>query len=78
MRVLSDWSYLSLMTDLYSHKIVGACMHPDLLLRGQRAALQQALAARTQPHRPLIYHSDQGLQYVTREYVGLLKPMAWP
>ncbi len=73
VRLLSGWSYLSLITDLYSHKIVGACLHPDLSVRGTLAALQQALAARTQPQRPLIHHSDRGLQYAAREYVGLLE-----
>jgi transposase InsO family protein len=73
VRLLSGWSYLSLITDLYSHKIVGACLHPDLSVRGTLAALQQALAARTQPHRPLIHHSDRGLQYAAREYVSLLE-----
>lgn len=73
VRLLSGWSYLSLITDLYSHKIVGACLHPDLSVRGTLAALHQALAARTQPHRPLIHHSDRGLQDAAREYVGLLE-----
>lgn len=73
VRLLSGWSYLSLVTDLYSHKIVGACLHPDLSVRGTLTALQQALAARRYPHRPLIHHSDRGLQYAAREYVGLLE-----
>ena len=42
-------------------------------MRGTLAALHQALAARTQPHRPLIHRSDRGLQYAAREYVGLLE-----
>ena len=73
VRLLSGWSYLSLITDLYSHKIVGACLHPDLSVRGTLSALEQALAARAQPQRPLIHHSDRGLQYAAREYVGLLE-----
>ena len=72
VRLLSGWSYLSLITDLYSHKIVGACLHPDLSVRGTLTALHQALAGRTQPQRALIHHSDRGLQYAAREYVGLL------
>ncbi|WP_201987671.1 DDE-type integrase/transposase/recombinase [Hymenobacter rubidus] len=73
MRLLSDWSYLSLITDLYSHKIVGACLHPDLSVRGTLTALHQALQARAQPPRALIHHSDRGLQYAAREYMGLLE-----
>ncbi len=71
--LLSGWSYLSLITDLYSHKIMGACLHPDLSVRGTLTSLRQALAARTHPQRPLIHHSDRGLQYGAHEYVALLK-----
>ena len=49
------------------------CLHPDLSVRGTLSALHQALGARTQPQRPLIHHSDRGLQYAAREYVGLLE-----
>jgi len=73
VRLLSGWSYLSLVTDLYSHKIMGACLHPNLSVRGTPTAVQQALAGRRHPHRPLIHHSDRGLQYAAREYVGLLE-----
>jgi putative transposase len=73
VRLLSGWSYLSLITDLYSRKIVGACLHPDLSVQGTLSALQQALASRHYPHRALIHHSDRGLQYAAREYVGLLE-----
>ena len=73
VRLLSGWSYLSLITDLYSRKIVGACLHPDLSVQGTLNALQQALASRHYPHRALIHHSDRGLQYAAREYVGLLE-----
>lgn len=73
VRLLSGWSYLSLITNLYSHKIVGTCLHPDWSVRGTLAARHQALAARTQPQRPLIHPSDRGLQYAAREYVGRLE-----
>ncbi|GAB3639139.1 IS3 family transposase [Hymenobacter arcticus] len=73
VRLLTGWSYLSLITDLHSHKIVGACLYPDLSVHGTLAALHQALAARTQLLQPLIHHSDRGLQYAAREYVGLLE-----
>lgn len=42
-------------------------------MRGTLSALHQALGTRTQPQRPLIHHSDRGLQYAAREYVGLLE-----
>ena len=73
VRLAEGWSYLSLITDRYSHKIVGVCLHPDLSVRGTLSALRQALAGRAHPTRPLIHHSDRGLQYAAGEYVGLLE-----
>lgn len=40
VRLLSGWSYLSLVTDLYSPKIVGTCLHPNLSVRGTLTAIQ--------------------------------------
>jgi transposase InsO family protein len=52
VRLLSGWSYLSLVTDLYSHKIVGTYLHPDLSVRSTLTALQQALASYAWPSNP--------------------------
>jgi putative transposase len=71
--LLSGWSYLSLITDLYSHKIVGACLHPNLSVCITLTTPWEALAARTLPQRPLIHHSYRGLQYGPHEYVDLLE-----
>lgn len=65
--------YLSLVTDAYSRKITGYCLHPSLKKDGPVAALQMAMA-----HlpgnllQPLIHHSDRGLQYCCGEYITLL------
>ena len=40
VHLLNGWSYRSLITDLYSHKIVGAYLHPDLSVRGTLVSLQ--------------------------------------
>lgn len=72
IRLAEGWCYLSLITDLYSRKIVGYCRHPYLSVRGALTALQQALASRTTPPLPLIHHSDRGVPYASDEYVGLL------
>ena len=73
VRLVEGWSYLRLITDRYAHKIVGVCLHPDLSVRGTLTALHQALDGRVYPARALIHHSDRGLQYAAREYVGLLE-----
>ena len=66
------FAYLSLITDAYSRKIVGFCMHMDLSAAGPLAALEMALKGRASD-APLIHHSDRGSQYCSDAYVTLLK-----
>jgi transposase InsO family protein len=64
--------YISLVTDAYSHKIMGYCIGKTLETVHTKAALQMALAQHT-PSQQLIHHSDRGVQYCSTEYVQLLK-----
>lgn len=66
------FAYLSLVTDAYSRKIVGFCMHIDLTADGPLKALEMALKGRT-GNEPLIHHSDRGSQYCSDSYISLLK-----
>ena len=65
-------NYLSLVTDAASKCIMGYCLRQDLSPVGCLSALQMALGKRTRPEAPLIHHSDRGLQYCSKDYVGLL------
>jgi putative transposase len=65
--------YLSLITDLYSRKIVGYCVHEDLSVRGSLDALRMALGQRKEKGASLIHHSDRGVQYCCHAYVELLQ-----
>jgi len=65
--------YLSLITDVYSRKIVGYCLYPSLKKEGPLAALNMALQTRNSSvYYKTIHHSDRGLQYCSREYIALL------
>src|ERR1700731_1846799 len=64
--------YLSLITDAYSHKIMGIGFRSDLLALGCLEALQMAYDNRSYGQLPLIHHSDRGSQYCCKEYVDLL------
>jgi putative transposase len=65
--------YLSLITDLYSRKIVGFCVHEDLSVNGCIEALKMALKQRKNKQESLIHHSDRGVQYCCHSYVNLLQ-----
>jgi transposase InsO family protein len=64
---------LSLITDLYSRKIVGYCVHEDLSVKGCLEALKMAFNQRIDKSQSLIHHSDRGVQYCSHEYVKQLK-----
>lgn len=64
--------YLSLITDAYSRKVVGHCLGPTLETRYTLQALRQALVQYRPGERPLIHHSDRGLQYGSHQYIQTL------
>lgn len=66
-------SYLALITDAYSKKIVGYNVSDSLSVEGSLNALEMATKKRIYKDRPLIHHSDRGLQYCSYEYQKLLK-----
>lgn len=66
-------SYLALITDAYSKKIVGYNVSNSLSAEGSLQALDMALKARIYRNQPLIHHSDRGLQYCSDEYQEVLK-----
>jgi putative transposase len=60
-------TYLSLVTDAYSRKIVGYHVHDTLQAEQVGRALEMALRHR-HGHTPLIHHSDRGIQYCSTHY----------
>jgi transposase InsO family protein len=65
-------SYLSLITDAFSHKIVGWNLGQTLRSCNTAAALKMALKDLRGKHPELIHHSDRGSQYCCGSYVNLL------
>jgi transposase InsO family protein len=68
------YCYLSLITDAYSHKIVGYHVCKTLHATGPMEALQMALAGLPAGRAEgLIHHSDRGCQYCSLLYTEKLK-----
>lgn len=65
-------SYLALITDAYSKKIVGYDVSDSLNVSGSLRALEMAIKNEDYYKDPLIHHSDRGLQYCSNEYQKLL------
>jgi len=64
LRTWEGWLYLVAVQDLYSRRIVGWAMADHMRAELVTDALQMALAHR-RPERGLIWHSDQGSQFVS-------------
>ena len=76
--IMGGFSYLSLITDVYSRKIVGWHLSKDLSAKGCSEALKKAIVQSKRckakvDFEALIHHSDRGIQYCSHEYTHLLK-----
>jgi putative transposase len=72
-RFKDKFLYISFVTDVFSHKIVGYYLSESLEAESSIHALQMALDQLKQPVEGLIHHSDRGIQYCCKEYVKLLQ-----
>ncbi|MBO6221717.1 MAG: IS3 family transposase [Bacteroidales bacterium] len=69
-----SFAYLSLITDAYTHEIVGWALHDTLDTEGPLRALKMAIADYgVYGLAGLIHHSDRGCQYCSQDYVNVLK-----
>ena len=66
-------SYLALVTDAYSKKIVGYHVSAHLDTDNCIKALKMAISKRIYRSEGLIHHSDRGIQYCSKEYQRVLK-----
>ena len=66
------WSYLAIILDLFSRKVIGWAMSEHMNTALVETALHMALQAR-QPKSTLLHHSDQGSQYTSVAYQSQLE-----
>lgn len=70
VKVEEGFSYLFLITDAYSRKIVGYKLSKSLETKNALESLQMALEMASDI-KGLIHHSDRGIQYCSHNYVKL-------
>lgn len=75
IRLREQFVYLAVILDSYSRRVIGWELSGNLTASFCLRALRQALEARN-PVAGWIHHSDQGVQYASREYVQLLEAHA--
>jgi len=67
----SAWSYLALVIDLYGRNVIGWAMSDSPDTKLTKKALTMAFECRGKPTN-LTFHSDQGVQYTSRDFRQLL------
>jgi putative transposase len=72
-RIQNKFLYLSFVTDVLSHKIVGYHLSESLEAVSSIHTLQKALDQLRQSVQGLAHHLDQGIQCCCKEYVNLLQ-----
>lgn len=72
VRTSQGFLYLSLVTDLYSRKILGYNLSKSQKTSEVLKALQMSIQASKRQSRT-IHHSDRGIQYLCSEYTEYLK-----
>jgi putative transposase len=69
IRLQQEFVYLAIILDVFTRAVRCWCLSrlldQELTLTALRLALEN--------HRPVIHHSDQGIQYAANGYIGLLK-----
>jgi putative transposase len=73
VRTWEGWSYLAVVLDVHTRRIVGWQLASHMRQSLVSDALDMALAARQEHARGLVAHSDNGSQYTSYEYTERLK-----
>lgn len=73
IRTAQGFGYLSLITDMYSRKIIGWKLASTLQARYTLEALEMAINQLPKGSIGVIHHSDRGVQYCCDDYVKMLK-----
>jgi transposase InsO family protein len=68
----TGWSYLAVLLDAFSRRVVGWAVGTQLTAALPLAALAQAVATR-RPPAGLLHHSDRGVQYACEAYQQALR-----
>ena len=67
IRTSEGWLYLTIILDLYSHRVVSWAIGNQMKLDLAICILDMAVALR-QPPEGCIHHTDRGSQYCSNEY----------
>jgi len=71
IRLAREFVYLAVVLDVFSRKVIGWALGRSVKAQLAVCALERAIANR-KPPPGVVHHSDQGVQYASREYIQAL------
>jgi transposase InsO family protein len=74
LRTIYGWLYLTVVIDLWDRKVIGWSMGKELTAEYVCRALEMAVQNRL-PREGVIFHSDRGVQYCSKEFRTVLKEL---
>jgi len=72
VRLQEEFTYLAIVLDAFSRRVVGWALDTHLQASLATAALAMVLVSRKPAPGTLIHHSDRGVQYACNDYTDLL------
>ena len=72
IRLACEFVYLAVVLDVFSRKVIGWALGRSLKAKLPICALERAIANRMPPPG-VVHHSDQGVQYASKEYMETLR-----
>jgi len=72
IRLAREFVYLAVVLDVFSRKVIGWALGRSLKAQLPICALERAIANR-RPPPGVVHHSDQGVQYASKEYMETLR-----
>ncbi len=74
IRRIGGFDYYTTVIDLFDHKVIGWSFSSDMTDKNTTiAAIKMALKRRDTHPDGVLFHSDRGVQYTSKEFVKLLK-----
>lgn len=74
IRVKDDWNYLTSIIDLADRKVVGWSFSEDMTTKNTVVNAYLNARMNRKITRPLIFHSDRGIQYTSKDLRQILEP----
>ncbi len=73
IRTLQGWLYLTTVIDLYDRQVIGWSLSKTLHTKLTIIPAWEMAVSKRNITKPLIFHSDRGIQYASNEFRAILK-----